>query len=50
MFMHLTNYALNKDNEDFHAAKDMDDDSGHKRSLKTVLKRLQSEGNDIDGL
>lgn len=46
--MHLTNYAINKENENFKMAKDMDDDTSHKRTLKNVLDRLKSEGLDTD--
>ena len=39
MCMHLTNYAINKDNPNFVFNKSADDDDvGHKRSLKAVLK------------
>ena len=44
--MHLTNYAVNKENEDFKMAKSMNDDTGHKRTLKKVLERLKLEGLD----
>jgi len=38
MRMHLTNYAINKDCEDFVANEDEDaDDKGSKRSMKSVL-------------
>lgn len=48
--MHLTNYALNKDNSDFKQAKTVDDSSGHKRTIKTVYDRLRNEGKDVDKL
>ena len=39
MCMHLTNYAINKDNPNFVFNKSVeDDDVGHKRSLKAVMK------------
>ena len=44
--MHLTNYAVNKENENFKMAKNMNDDTGHKRTLKKVLERLKSDGLD----
>ena len=44
--MHLTNYAVNKENEDFKMAKSMNDDTGHKRTLKKVLERLKLDGHD----
>ena len=40
MFVHLTNYALNKDNANFQQAKSVDDDGGHKRSLTSLWKHL----------
>ena len=37
--MHLTNYAINKENPNFIFNSDKDnDDIGHKRSLSSVLK------------
>merc|ERR1712166_425283 len=39
-FMHLTNYAINKNNECFEAADDCSDgDSGFKRSLSSVIEK-----------
>ena len=47
MFMHLTNYAINKNSEDFiFNEEESVDDIGHKRSLSAVLKQLEDEGND----
>jgi len=50
MFVHLTNYALNKDNDDFKQAESVNDDTGHKRSLTCVLKRLKEDGHDTEKL
>ena len=50
MFVHLTNYALNKDNDDFKQATSVTDDSSHKRSITSVLKRLQQDGHDVEKL
>ena len=50
LFMHLTNYAVNKEGDDFKMPKNIDDDSGHKRSLATVLDRLEFEGHDPNKL
>jgi len=47
VFMHLTNYALNKDSENYEEADDPNGDAGHKRSLGSILKILQSEGCDV---
>ena len=44
LLMHLTNYAVNKDEEDFIVPKSVNDDHAHKRSLKKVLDRLKMEG------
>ena len=48
--MHLTNYAVNKDSGSFKMAKNVNDDTSHKRSLKKVLERLKKEGKDTDKL
>jgi tubulin polyglutamylase TTLL6/13 len=37
LFMHLTNYAINRKSDAFVKNADEDDDSGHKRSLSSVL-------------
>jgi len=44
MYMHLTNYAINKNNDCFEAAEDTDGDSGFKRSLTSVMDQLDSLG------
>lgn len=50
-FMHLTNYAINRHSEYYinnkFAARDH---IGHKRSLTSVLKYLESRNEDVDGL
>jgi tubulin polyglutamylase TTLL6/13 len=46
--MHLTNYAINKDNPKFifnESEKDMA--KGHKRSLTSVYELLQGQGVDV---
>ena len=49
VFMHLTNYALNKESENYEeAAGEEDDDEGHKRSLGAILKILAEEGCDTN--
>ena len=50
MFVHLTNYAINKRNENFHAGDAEDDDSGHKRSIAAVLRTLEEHGVDVKKL
>lgn len=50
-FMHLTNYAVNKQHPNFifnQSAEQMD--VGHKRSLTSIYKKLQEEGHDVDQL
>jgi hypothetical protein len=54
MFMHLTNFSLNKNSENF-KLPDADfletgEESGNKRLLSTTLKGLEEEGFDIDEL
>ena len=45
LFMHLTNYAINKNSSKFIFNKDEHSDSvGHKRSLTYVYKYLQENG------
>ncbi|OMJ92632.1 hypothetical protein SteCoe_4642 [Stentor coeruleus] len=51
MCMHLTNYAINKNNPNFVQNEDPEcDDVGHKRSLKSTYECLQNEGYDIERL
>jgi tubulin polyglutamylase TTLL6/13 len=46
--MHLTNYAINKLNENFEFNEDDEvDDTGHKRSMTSILKHLESKGEDV---
>jgi tubulin polyglutamylase TTLL6/13 len=40
LYMHLTNYAINKGSGNFVKAGD-DDDSGHKRSMTSVLAHME---------
>lgn len=50
MCMHLTNYAVNKNNPNFIHCEDSDDDSGHKRTLISTFELLESEGYNIEQL
>ena len=50
MFMHLTNYAINKLSNKFELPDDCDQDTGHKRLQSVVFKRMESEGVDIQKL
>lgn len=44
LFMHLTNYAINKNSDNFVFNEDQDDDShGHKRSITSVLQYLKEK-------
>lgn len=50
-FMHLTNYAVNKESPNFifnDSAEHMD--IGHKRSLTSIYKKLAEEGHDVGEL
>jgi tubulin polyglutamylase TTLL6/13 len=41
LYMHLTNYAINKNNADFQQNQDEDgEEEGHKRSLRAILEIL----------
>lgn len=51
MCMHLTNYAINKNNSKFIFAEDEDDeDVGHKWTLSALMSWLEEEGHDVDRL
>jgi len=42
--MHLTNYAINKENENFKANENEDaDDVGSKRSFTSIMDRIEAE-------
>ena len=40
--MHLTNYEINKNSDNFVANATVDDDSGTKRTLTTVLEYMEA--------
>ena len=46
LFCHLTNYAINKDHENFMDNDSYEDESGHKRSLSSVLDQIEEMGFD----
>jgi tubulin polyglutamylase TTLL6/13 len=49
--MHLTNYAINKENPNFIFNNDATKmDVGHKRSIKSVFGKLEEEGFNIKKL
>jgi tubulin polyglutamylase TTLL6/13 len=49
--MHLTNYAINKTNQNFvYNESDEQMDTGHKRSFTSVIKTLKERGYNTDEL
>ena len=48
LFMHLTNFAINKESAAYQAGEESsgDEESGHKRSLKAIMKILEACGAD----
>ena len=51
LFMHLTNYAINKSSSNFIQNKGCDqDDLGHKRSLTFVLRYLEQNGHNAEAV
>ena len=49
--MHLTNYAINKNNPNYLPNKNIDnDDEGHKRSLSAIFKAFENIGCDVQSL
>lgn len=51
LYMHLTNYAINKNNQKFQQNEDEDEDEqGHKRSLNAILRYFQSQDYDTEKL
>jgi tubulin polyglutamylase TTLL6/13 len=51
LYMHLTNYAINKFSSKFQQNEDEDDDdSGHKRSLSAIFGLFRQEGYDVEKL
>ena len=49
-FIHLTNYAINKDNANYQTATNADASTGHKRSLNSIYIKLAREGVDVEEL
>lgn len=47
--MHLTNYSLNKNSDNYKAPDDdfLSDDSGSKRLISSLWKTLENDGVDI---
>ena len=52
MFMHLTNFSLNKQSENYKAPEEdfltEGQDHGSKRLLSTLWKQLEEEGHDVE--
>ena len=49
--MHLTNYAVNKENPNFVFNESVSDmDVGHKRSLTSVYRKIEEDGHDVEEL
>ena len=47
LYMHLTNYAINKQNKDYEKNKtSSEDDVGHKRSLTYTMKYIEEQGHN----
>ena len=49
LFMHLTNYSLNKNSENYKAPDDdfLQDDTGSKWLLSSLYKTLAEQGKDV---
>jgi tubulin polyglutamylase TTLL6/13 len=48
LFMHLTNYAINRNADNFIANdNEDDDDTGHKRSVSAVFKYIEENEPDV---
>ena len=49
LYMHLTNYAINKSHKDYEKNKtSMEDNVGHKRSLTFTMQYIKDCGHDPD--
>jgi Tubulin-tyrosine ligase family len=48
MFVHLTNYSLNKDNAQFRQATSVEDETSHKRTITNLYKRLEKDGHNVE--
>ena len=50
MFVHLTNYSLNKDSGNFTQPTSVDDNTGHKWTITNLYKRLRQDGIDTEAI
>ena len=49
LYMHLTNYAINKNSDKFIYNEDAEDaDTGHKRSLQSIWRHIDENGGDSE--
>ena len=48
--MHATNYAINKESDDFVQPSGVEDDEANKLTVTTLMARLAAEGADVDAL
>jgi tubulin polyglutamylase TTLL6/13 len=47
-YMHLTNYSLNKNSENFVVDENNDGKRGSKRSISSVMELLEKQGCDVE--
>jgi len=47
-FIHLTNYAINKDNANYKVDSNASASTGHKRSLESIFIQIARDGIDIE--
>jgi tubulin polyglutamylase TTLL6/13 len=47
-FMHLTNYAINKENKEY--KKGSSAETGHKKTLEDIWAQLREDGLDVDSI
>ena len=50
LFMHLTNFAINKKADNFTVDDDETGDSGFKRTLSSVFRHMEDRGYDVDAV
>ena len=49
-FIHLTNYAINKDNANYQTDENAEASTGHKRSLNSIYVKLGQDGVNVEAL
>lgn len=50
MFVHLTNYSLNKTNSNYITPTASNDTNAHKRTISSVFNNLKQQGIDTDSI